>query len=456
MLINRDFLSTGVQHVPGVFSADEVSELLDYIEPHISTWERIQPNNGTAYAGLADPSAAVIARAARKAAGVLAAHHFTDVRCALGVIVPKWYNEGRRPYHVDWWNWDNFTDTCRETPPQVGVLCYLHATTAHHTGALLYVPGSHRREVIGHYEYWETPKQHPNEEALPVNAGDAILLDARVLHAVDSNLNLPCRVALTFWFLPDYTTLSGRSKATVQGSVPAQYWQYLTDMVPEYSGTDVPQVHTKKPQFPITYERIEALTHGLTDAEILCQVRQPEDAWIDTDSTYTWYRAVGAAKVPAFILELGVRYGYSGVALLCGAAWSGRNETRYIGIDGEIDGIASNRIALNNLRPVSDDARVWSMNTRKTAAVCEALSGYGNPDLIHIDGDHSPDGILSEIAIAKMYISPAGIILIDDTDTPHVGTAARDLCDFYGIPPLMLPTKHQLMLIDMRKRTVFQ
>lgn len=215
----------------------------------------------------------------------------------------------------------------------------------------------------------------------------------------------------------------------------------------------------------MTLDAIEQFRRG-TDAEIIGTAKQPGDDFVDTHETYTWYRAIAAAKASKRIMELGVRYGYSAIAMLKGADLAGMNDVRYIGVDDEADGIASNSIALKNIAGsfpwvcesnLNSHCKILKINTRNFDAVNASINdvGVGVCDLIHIDGDHSPEGIVSEIAIAKTWISPNGVILIDDIDAQHIKNAADKLCEEYGIIPMHIPTYHGMYLIDMRKRIRF-
>ena len=201
----------------------------------------------------------------------------------------------------------------------------------------------------------------------------------------------------------------------------------------------------------------------LTDAEIIGNAKQPGDDFVDTHDTYTWYRAIGIAKEPKCILELGVRYGYSLLALGIGACACHSNKNLFgasleiVGIDAETDGIQSNRVAREYLRTVFPEADVWipDYNTCNPGSV-NAILGTGLNkfpfDIVHVDGDHSETGIQNELVIAEQQIENDGWILIDDIDTPHIKAAADEFCSKLGITPLLIPTFHGLYLCDMGTR----
>ena len=203
----------------------------------------------------------------------------------------------------------------------------------------------------------------------------------------------------------------------------------------------------------------------LTDAQIIGNARQPGDNFIDEHTTYTWYFAVGAAKCPQRILELGVRYGYALIAMGKGALEVNTPSLQLIGIDAEADGILSNRIAYENIiteiciqtHEITSDSScphsIFKENTQNIDAVSASLRTIGGKyDIVHVDADHSPDGIRTELIIARDWIAADGWILIDDIDTPHVKDIADDFCRNYDIIPLHIPTFHGMYLCNMAYR----
>ena len=185
------------------------------------------------------------------------------------------------------------------------------------------------------------------------------------------------------------------------------------------------------------------------DREILCGgVVNPDDRWfVDAHDTYTWYRAVAMKLQPRRIAELGVRYGYSAIALIRGA----RPES-FVGIDGEADGVVSNSTALQNItdsRNTTDVTRLThvTIHTFNTRNQFRAIVGaIGECDMIHVDADHSREGILRELDIARR-VCRTGAILVDDCDVPHILDATQALARRKGAEFLILPTYHQLGVI---------
>jgi len=291
-------------------------------------------------------------------------------------------------------------------------------------------------------------------------AGDVVLLDPRLMHAVQGNSLSDNRMILSLWFLLDWANLEPRTRATTMQSVPLGLKDVLGPIMPEAEIGFFP--HIKKPQYNVTYQRIEAMLHGKTDAEIIGDARQPQDTFVLEHTTYQWYRALACTKAPQRILELGVRYGYAGIAMIQGTRWAGIHTTLYIGVDGEIDGVESNHIAEESLLLASaisknggpgGSVKLVKADTNEVEKVSAAIDGYGAFDIIHVDGDHSEQGIKNELKLADIWIKPNGLIVVDDMDIPYVAKEVHELSVVrYGIEPILLPTFHGTAVIDMKKR----
>ncbi len=121
-------------------------------------------------------------------------------------------------WHQDWWCWDHPV-TFGLSAPQVALLIYLSETTVA-SGALRILPGSHRRSVPLHSALPEAhaqgeslPLDHPaltdqpSQKTLNLSAGDAVLLDYRVLHGTHPNVTAERRDAVLLSFTPKWDSL---------------------------------------------------------------------------------------------------------------------------------------------------------------------------------------------------------------------------------------------------------
>lgn len=197
---------------------------------------------------------------------------------------------------------------------------------------------------------------------------------------------------------------------------------------------------------------IKAVYPSMRDLDIVAPAAQPGDDFLMLGRTYNWYYAVGAVKAARRILETGVKYGYSAIAM-CKGAMSLGITPEFVGIDAEADGITCNPIATAALTELGIPHTILPMNTRDVDGIRFKLFGFDLYDIVHIDADHSPEGIERELRIAKEFCSPTGLILVDDVDAPHIDEAARRFADSIGVEPLLLPTQHGLLVIDVRQAT---
>lgn len=445
MSIQSELLRDGAAIYQKALPADHLTDLRSYGRERADACCQLIPGGSLdSVAAIVSPTIDVYKRAILRGADILTEIGFSDVRWLAGSLVPKWPREVRRIWHVDWWGWESTIDSWRTTPPQIGILMYIDDARLDN-GALLVLPGSHRREIIGHHEIWESRDSWPTEKALPVPAGDAVLLDPRILHAVTANTTCLQRLCMTLWYMLDFSNLTMETRATSMQSIGGRSFAELGPLCPTFTNgnfTDHCFPFVKKPQFPLTFSRIEALANSVGGSD-------------------AWYYGVAAAKAPLRIMDIGVHSGHSLLAMVRGAAWAGEvRDVSLVGIHVETDCVDDTVTAASNLMPIQ--FRQFRMNTRDFNSVGAVLRGmkfeyehgsHGAYDIIHVDGDHSPEGIEAEIRIADAWIKPSGVILVDDVDIAHVAAAVTRFAKRIGVEPVLLPTKHGTVMIDVRKRT---
>jgi ectoine hydroxylase-related dioxygenase (phytanoyl-CoA dioxygenase family) len=142
-----------------------------------------------------------------------------DLRWISGYVSIKEAGSGALWWHQDWWCWEHPV-SYRRSPAQLAVLCYLSATDRDR-GALRLLPGSHRRSCALHgavpadsvpLEETLAPDHplfgsQPDEYAVCVSAGDAVVIDFRLLHATCPNLTRIRRDCLILNFTPSWRDL---------------------------------------------------------------------------------------------------------------------------------------------------------------------------------------------------------------------------------------------------------
>jgi predicted O-methyltransferase YrrM len=189
------------------------------------------------------------------------------------------------------------------------------------------------------------------------------------------------------------------------------------------------------------FQRSERLTVPIS------RIAHPDDIAIfgthfGDETYYADYAGIAARYGPRDILEIGVRFGYSGMALCYGARrfpGNESNEIAYIGLDAEYFGhehtgaqeykmYRSNAVASENFarffagEPVAAD--FFTVNTQAEALPEKVLAR--RYDLINIDGDHSYEGACRDIENTWPLLAPGGLMLIDDIGMVDVERAVHD------------------------------
>lgn len=143
----------------------------------------------------------------------------TDLRFISGYVSLKRPRSPAMPWHQDWWCWSHPISRLVQAS-QIAVICYLQ-DVARDNGALRVLPGSHRSRVDMHDvipeahsdEAKQLSELHPAMAAAPhelpleVEAGDAIVLDYRLLHGTYANQSSCRRDAVLMSFVPAWGDL---------------------------------------------------------------------------------------------------------------------------------------------------------------------------------------------------------------------------------------------------------
>jgi len=143
-------------------------------------------------------------------------------------------------------------------------------------------------------------------------------------------------------------------------------------------------------------------------------------------SYYADFAGLAKKYAPRRILEIGVRFGYSGYAMCLGALAAGMTNVEYVGMDAEyfsMNGVLSNVHAKNNLARLSGHvaATVLSVNTQLQPLPPSVL--FSRFQLVNVDGDHSYDGCLKDMNAVWPLLDPGGIMIVDDTGMTDVKRA---------------------------------
>lgn len=174
-------------------------------------------------------------------------------------------------------------------------------------------------------------------------------------------------------------------------------------------------------------------------------------AIISGNNNYTWYYAIGALLRPKRIAEFGVRYGYSTLAMGLGALHSGVSNLWIIGWDGEIDISGSTEIANARLERHGLLPNFFVANT-DSPEILEEINRVSKPsskkyDIVHVDADHSPAGIVRELGLALRLVNDTGVILVDDCGEPHIDAEVGRLVSAGKWQRLQLPSLTKLSVL---------
>lgn len=172
------------------------------------------------------------------------------------------------------------------------------------------------------------------------------------------------------------------------------------------------------------------------------QIAIPSDisifgAHFGENSYYASYAGIAKKYKSATILEIGVRFGYSGIALTSGALAGGApNPVLYVGLDAEFFGghtkdqaygnYRSNAVAAENFKRFRPGVvtEFHTCDTRNGLPECVLKRTF---DLVNVDGDHSYEGAYGDLNRIWPLLNPSGVIIVDDTGMAEVH---RAICQF--------------------------
>ena len=136
---------------------------------------------------------------------------------------------------------------------------------------------------------------------------------------------------------------------------------------------------------------------------------------------FAWYGGMVHKYRPARFLEIGVRYGYTGIVVTAAAIQKSDKPFEYLGIDDESYHARSCDQANQNFATLGfhHKARAlkWNSITQGLPPNC------GTFDMIHIDGNHDTHGVLNDLGHCWPVLNVGGFILLDDCYFPEIKLA---------------------------------
>ena len=148
-----------------------------------------------------------------------------DLRWISGYLSIKEPHTPALWWHQDWWCWDHPASYLPDAP-QVALLCYPGDTDASNA-AMRVLAGTQHRSIALHADLPEAHAEgaeqlpvahpamcdHPDQTTLCMRAGDAALIDYRLLHGTHPNASATRRDCVLLSFAPDWSGLPTEIRA---------------------------------------------------------------------------------------------------------------------------------------------------------------------------------------------------------------------------------------------------
>lgn len=154
--------------------------------------------------------------------------------------------------------------------------------------------------------------------------------------------------------------------------------------------------------------------------------------WEAVEQQYLWYRRIGKALQPKRLLEVGVGFGYSTLAMLSDLeeppeVWWIDNES---GWSRSIDHAQD---------CMWDGYGIRGRWYKDWSRFCKSAKTIPQFDLIHVDAGHTYDDVLIDLELASYVRADEGHILVHDTDDPPVSEAIGNFVKRHVLNILHLP-----------------
>lgn len=213
------FARDGYAVLPGLLSHVEVASVRDMVDRRVAEPlgdSCARPNNTLVPLRWDDPVVASVAGGRDRVRRLVRTVAAEDLRWISAYVSVKDPHSPPLWWHQDWWCW-NHPVSYRPAPAQVAMLCYLTDTDVD-TGALRVLPGSHRRSTPLHAVLPEAhadastaldPRHvalgdQPGQVTLGLRAGDAVVMDYRLLHGTHANAGDHRRDCVLLSFTPSW------------------------------------------------------------------------------------------------------------------------------------------------------------------------------------------------------------------------------------------------------------
>lgn len=237
MTLREELDQLGYTRIPAVLDNAEVQRLREVTNRMLAAADLSQHQaQGSMLWTNADPAFADLI-AHPLVLKALAQLGFADPSFSDGYVISKAAHGQRLFWHHDWFAWNDHS--AYDLPaPQLFCMVYL-TDTRRENGCLRVIPGSHVHQNLLHQLLAEPHStelsmgqgsvefgDRPDEVDVPVQAGDLLIGDARLLHATHENLSEERRTLITLWYQPHLERLPEAVQAQIAAKcqpVPADW-----------------------------------------------------------------------------------------------------------------------------------------------------------------------------------------------------------------------------------------
>jgi ectoine hydroxylase-related dioxygenase (phytanoyl-CoA dioxygenase family) len=236
---DSSFQSAGWSRLPGFVEASGLAALAAAAD-HVLAQERPpcmqRPGNDLVPLRWNDTIVAALLDDERRMARLTAAIAARELKWISAYVSTKAAHSPALWWHQDWWCWDHAV-SYRRPASQVALLCYLGATDRT-SGALRLLPGTHHASIPLHAllpeahgddanalaSSHQAMSDYPGQITLDMTAGDAVVIDYRLLHGTHPNAKSSRRDCILLSFAPDWRALPDDIQAhlAMHPALPAQ------------------------------------------------------------------------------------------------------------------------------------------------------------------------------------------------------------------------------------------
>jgi len=246
-----DFVRDGFTGLQGFLDKSELTEIESFLESALSSSRGLactRPHNTLVPLRWNDPIIRLLLTSGRRMQALTDTLRGDDLRWISGYVSIKEAHSRPLWWHQDWWCWDH-PATYQPTSSQVALLCYLADTTAGN-GALRVLPGSHLKSTPTHAVLPEAHSVNaqeldpghaafrdlPGQITLCLSAGDAVVIDYRLLHGTHGNGCGSRRDCIFLSFTPNWKALPADIKAHLIAHPAQPSETERTNVSPAFSG----------------------------------------------------------------------------------------------------------------------------------------------------------------------------------------------------------------------------